>query len=90
MGNLIDAGEAKNLEEAYTKSIRLDDDLYKETLKTQRTQAKKEEDKRRKAAVEKARKVKPDTSANPPKGSVKVSDLDALLMQNIEGAGITR
>jgi len=90
MGNLIDAGEAKNLEEAYTKSIRLDDDLYKETLKTQRTQAKKEEDKRRKAAVEKARKVKPATSANPPKGSVKVSDLDALLMQNIEGAGITR
>ena len=43
-----------------------------------------------KAAVEKSRKFKPDTSANPPKGSVKVSDLDALLMQNIEGAGITR
>ena len=90
MGNLIDAGEAKNIQEAYTKSIRLDDDLYKEALKTQRTQTKKEEDKRRKAAVEKARKVKPATSANPPKGSVKVSDLDALLMQNIEGAGITR
>ena len=90
MGNLIDTGEAKDLKEAYTKSIRLDDDLYKETLKTQRTQAKKEEDKKRKAAVEKARKVKPATSANPPKGSVKPSDLDAMLMQNIEGAGITR
>jgi len=90
MGNLIDAGEAKNLDEAYTKSIRLDDGLYKEALKNQHTQAKKEEDKRRKAAVEKARKVKPATSANPPKGSVNVSDLDALLMKNIEGAGITR
>ncbi len=68
----------------------LDDDLYEETLKTQRAQAKKEEEQKRKLAVEKARKVKPKTSANPPRGSVKTSDLDSLLMTNIEGAGITR
>ena len=90
MGNLIDAGEAKGMEEAYNKALRLDDDLYAETLKTQTAKAKKEEEKKRKLAVEKARKVKPKTSANPPKGSVKTSDLDALLMTNIEGAGITR
>mgnify|MGYP003133677516 FL=1 len=90
MGNLIDAREAKNMEEAYNKALRLDDDLYEETLKTQRAQAKKEEEKKRKLAVEKARKVKPKTSANPPRGSVKTSDLDSLLMTNIEGAGITR
>ena len=90
MGNLIDAGEAKGMEEAYNKALRLDDDLYAETLKIQTAKAKKEEEKKRKLAVEKARKVKPKTSANPPKGSVKTSDLDSLLMTNIEGAGITR
>ncbi len=56
MGNLIDAGEAKGLEDAYAKSIRLDDDLYKQSLDSQRKSAKAEEDARRKAAVEKAKK----------------------------------
>ena len=87
MGNLIDAGEAKGLDDAYAKAVRLDDDLYAEALKASQLSVKKQEDSKRKKAVEKARKVKPSASANPPKGSVKASDLDSLLMTNIEGAG---
>ena len=87
MGNLIDAGEAKGLEDAYAKAVRLDDDLYAQALKASQLSIKKQEDSKRKKAVEKARKVKPSASANPPKGSVKASDLDSLLMTNIEGAG---
>lgn len=89
MGNLIDAGEAKGLDDAYSKAVRLDDDLYAEAIKTSKLSVKKQEDSKRKAAVEKARKVKPSGSANPPKGSVVASDLDSLLMTNIEGAGFS-
>ena len=90
MGNLIDAGEAKELEDAYAKAVRLDDELYKLTLDAQRKNAKAEEDARRKAAVEKAKKVRPRTATTPPAGSVKVSDLDSLLMESINKAGVTK
>jgi len=90
MGNLIDAGEAKGLEDAYSKSVRLDDNLYKQSLESQRKSAKAEEDAKRKAAVEKAKKVRPRTATAPPSGSVKTSDLDALLMESINSAGITK
>ena len=90
MGNLIDAGEAKGLEDAYAKAVRLDDELYKQSLDNQRKSAKAEEDARRKAAVEKAKKVRPRTATAPPSGSVKATDLDALLMESISKAGVTR
>jgi len=90
MGNLIDAGEAKGLEDAYAKAVRLDDELYKQSLDAQRKSAKAEEDARRKAAVEKAKKVRPRTATAPPSGSVKSTDLDALLMESISKAGVTR
>ena len=90
MGNLIDAGEAKGLEDAYAKAVRLDDELYKQSLEAQRKSAKAEEDARRKAAVEKAKKVRPRTATAPPSGSVKATDLDALLMESISKAGVTR
>ena len=90
MGNLIDAGEAKGLEDAYAKAVRLDDELYKQSLDAQRKSAKAEEDARRKAAVEKAKKVRPRTATVPPSGSVKATDLDALLMESISKAGVIR
>jgi hypothetical protein len=89
MGNLIDAGEAKGIEDAYVKAVRLDDDLYAEAIKTSQLSVKQQEDSKRKAAVDKARKVKPSGSANPPKGSIKATDLDSLLMTSIEGAGFS-
>jgi len=90
MGNLIDANEAKGLEDAYAKAVRLDDELYKESLDNQRKQAKAEEDARRKAAVEKAKKVRPRTATAPPSGSVKATDLDALLMESINKVGVAK
>ena len=48
------------------------------------------EDVKRKAAVEKAKKVRPRTATTPPSGSVKNSDLDSLLMESISSAGITK
>jgi hypothetical protein len=89
MGNLIDAGEAKGLDDAYSKAVRLDDDLYAEAIKSSKLSVKQQEDSKRKAAVDKARKVKPSGSANPPKGSIKASDLDSLLRTSIEGAGFS-
>ena len=90
MGNLIDAGEAQGLEDAYAKAVRLDDELYKQSLDAQRKSAKAEEDARRKAAVEKAKKVRPRTATAPPTGSVKASNLDDLLIESISKAGVTR
>ena len=90
MGNLIDAGEAKGLEDAYSKSVRLDDNLYKKSLESQRNNVKAEEDAKRKSALEKAKKVRPRSAGTPPSGSVKTSDLDALLMESISSAGITK
>ena len=49
-----------------------------------------EEDARRKAAVEKAKKVRPRTATTPPVGSVKASDLDTLLMESISKAGVAK
>ena len=89
MGNLIDAGEAKGIDDAYVKAVRLDDDLYAEAIKTSQLSVKQQEDSKRKAAVDKARKVKPSGSSNPPKGSIKTTDLDSLLMTSIEGAGFS-
>ena len=43
------------------QAVRLDDELYKQSLDAQRKSAKAEEDARRKAAVEKA-KVRPRTA----------------------------
>ena len=90
MGNLIDAKEAKGLEDAYTKAVRLDDDLYKESLEAQRKSAKAEEDAKRKAAVEKAKKVRPRATGNPTGGTVKSTDLDSLLMESINKAGVQK
>ena len=47
MGNLIDAGEAKGLEDAYAKAKRLDDELYKESLDAQRKVPAEEDARRR-------------------------------------------
>ena len=90
MGNLIDAGEAKGLEDAYAKAVRLDDELYNESLTKQRKLAKAEEDAKRKAAVEKAKKVRPRATTSPPSGSVKASDLDTLLMESINKVGVAK
>ena len=84
MGRLVNAGETTDLQEAYEKAVRMDDDLFKQTLQAERKAVATQEDNRRKAAVDKAKKAAPGrTSGTPPSGSVKESDLDSILRSTI-------
>jgi len=84
MGRLVNAGETTDLAQAYKMALRLDDDLYKETISNERKDVAKREEDRRKAAVEKAKKAQPIRgSGSPPGGSVKPSDLDDILRSSI-------
>lgn len=51
MGKLISAGEATDLDDAYKKAIRLDDDLYQQELEAQRKAKAIEQDRKRKERV---------------------------------------
>ena len=73
------SGASDNLEDAYAKALRLDDNLYQQSLEAERTKVKSAEDKRRKEAVAKAKKVPTRRSSNPPAGSVQSSNLDDIL-----------
>jgi len=87
MGRLVNAGETTDLEAAYNMALRLDDDLYKETIANERKSVSKQEEARRKAAVEKAKKAQPTRGgAALPGGSVKPSDLDDILRKQIGSA----
>ena len=84
MGRLVNARETTDLEVAYEKAVRMDDDLYKQTLEAERKAVATQEESRRKAAVDKAKKAAPGrTSGTPPSGSVKESDLDSILRSTI-------
>ena len=84
MGRLVNAGETTDLQEAYEKAVRMDDDLFKQTLQAERKAVATQEESRRKAAVDKAKKAAPGrTSGTPPSGSVKESDLDSILRSTI-------
>ena len=83
MGRLVNAGEAKDLKQAYNMALRLDEDLYKEAIQSERKAVATKEEERRKVAVEKAKRAKPSSSGPPPRGSVKQSGLDDLLRDSI-------
>ena len=87
MGRLVNTGETKDLDTAYTMALRLDDELFKETLAAERKSVTTKEEDRRKAAVDRAKRAQPSRSANPPSGSVKESDLDSILRATIGGSG---
>ena len=57
MGNLIDAGEAKGLEDAYSKAVRLDDNLYKQSLESQRKVLKQKKMLREKQQLKRLKKL---------------------------------
>jgi hypothetical protein len=72
------------LEEAYGKALRLDNDLYNEAITNERNAVSKKADDRRKAAVQKAKKIQPTRGHGAlPGGSVKPSDLDDILRNSI-------
>lgn len=67
-------------------ALRLDDDLYKETLESERAAVSRKEEAKRKAAVDKAKKTRPTQSTAPPKGAVMASGLDDILRDTINTA----
>jgi hypothetical protein len=84
MGRLVNSGETTDLQVAYDMAVRLDDDLYKQTIQAERKAVAAQEEGRRKAAVDKAKKAAPGhTSGIPPSGSVKETDLDSILRARI-------
>ena len=88
MGQLIEANAASDLNDAYSKALRLDDTLYQQSLEAERTKVKEAEDKRRKEAVAKAKKVPTRRSANPPAGTVQSNNLDDILGSALDNAGL--
>ena len=88
MGQLIESGAASDLNDAYSKALRLDDSLYQQSLEAERTKVKTAEDKRRKEAVAKAKKVPTRRSANPPAGTVQSNNLDDILGNALDNAGL--
>jgi hypothetical protein len=88
MGSLIQTGQAKELEDAYDKAVRLDDDLFKQTLSAERKKSEAAETNRRNEAVEKAKKVQPRKSSRPSGGVTKSNNLDDLIGASIDAAGI--
>ena len=88
MGSLIQSGQAKELEDAYKKAVRLDDDLFKQTLDAERKKAEATETNRRNEAVEKAKKVQSKKGSRPSGGTTQSNNLDDLIGASIDAAGI--
>tara|TARA_R110002020_G_scaffold36406_3_gene109364 strand:+ start:343 stop:1434 length:1092 start_codon:yes stop_codon:yes gene_type:complete len=86
MSRLVNAGETQDLQMAYDMALRLDEDLFKETLANERKAVSKKEEEKRKAAVDKAKKTRPSQSTAPPSGAVKPGDLDDILRDTINVA----
>jgi hypothetical protein len=84
MGRLVNAGETKDIKEAYNMAIRLDPELDKLRIEEERNAVTNAEDQKRKAAVAKAKKAAPSVKTSPVGGKVKSSDLDNILRQSIQ------
>lgn len=86
---LVANGHADSWEVAYDRAVRLDDDLYRQTVEAERARVAAEAEKQRLAAVEKAKKAAPvRTTDGAPAGGVKLSGLDAVLNAALDKAGI--
>ena len=88
MGHLMQSGAVgQDMKKAYTYALRLDDDLYQQSLEAERTKIQKAEDKRRQEAIAKAKKVPTRRSSNPPAGSIQATDLDGVIGQTLDRNG---
>ncbi len=89
MIQLVATNQADTWDSAYSKAVRLDDDLYKQTVETERKSVAEQAEKARLDAVEKAKKAgHVKTSSTSPKGASQVKGLDALLSSALESAGV--
>lgn len=87
MIQLVASGQSDTWDDAYTKSVRLDDELYKQTVEAERARVAAEAEKQRLAAVEKAKKAQPVKSSDGARGAVQLKGLDAHIAGAMERAG---
>jgi hypothetical protein len=88
MIQLVATGQAPDWDAAYSKAIRLDDELYKQTVEAERQRVLEEQEKARAEAIEKAKKAAPvKTSSAMPKGSAAATDLDSIIAGAMSKAG---
>jgi hypothetical protein len=85
------SGQADTWDTAYSKSVRLDDELYKQTVEAERNPRCGRAEKQRLEAVEKAKKAQPVKSSDgSPKGGAQLKGLDAHISAAMERAGFRR
>lgn len=89
MIQLVASNQADTWDAAYIKAVRLDDELYKQTVEAERQRVAAEAEKARLEAVEKAKKAQPVKSSDgAPKGGQQLKGLDAHLSAAIERMGV--
>ena len=89
MIQLVASNQADTWDAAYSKAVRLDDDLYKQTVEAERQRVAAEAEKQRLEAVEKAKKAQPVKSSDgAPKGGQQLKGLDAHLSAAIDRMGV--
>jgi hypothetical protein len=85
MLHLVASDQAKTWDEAYPKAVRLDDELFQQTLEAERASVRSAEEKARLEAVEKAKKAKPvQSSSASPQGGAQRKGIDAHLGAALE------
>lgn len=88
MIQLAATGQAETWDQAYSKAIRLDDELYKQNVEAERNRVAEAAEKARLEAVEKAKKAQPVTTSPASKGGTQLKGLDAHISGALERAGI--
>lgn len=89
MIQLVAGGQADSWDAAYSKSVRLDDELYTQTVEAEKKLVQETLEKQRTEAVEKAKKAAPvKTSSALPKGDTKARDLDSIISGAMARSGI--
>lgn len=90
MLRLIGSEQAADFDQAYTKAVRLDDELYKGVVESERKRVADDAEKARLEAVEKAKKTQPvKSSSAPPGGGTQMKGLDAHLSAALEKHGFS-
>lgn len=89
MIRLVADGLSQSWDDAYTKSVRLDDELHTQDVEAQRVKALADQERQRQEAVEKAKNAAPvRSSTGSPGGETKLKGLDAHLGAALDRAGM--
>lgn len=86
MMGLADSFPNMTISQLYEKAVRLNDDVYKQTLEAEKAKLLKEQEDKRKAEIEKAKKLNRQSHGVKPQNTT-TSDMDAILEKLAKDAG---